>query len=146
MKRDQKPESITEAEALAALGTIANARAAGGVKHKQTADALRTVLAFIRQAPTRARHDAATARAARLVATLDTHTSPESVLGLPRGATRRQIVSAFRNQARACHPDRCAQHGLSFEAATERFKRLTTAYRAAIGKHRRRASKTGGAR
>lgn len=54
--------------------------------------------------------------------------SPYAVLGVAPGATARELLSAFRRLALACHPDRCAFHGLSRDDATERFKALTAAY------------------
>jgi len=54
--------------------------------------------------------------------------SPYAILGVARTATGKEIVSAFRRAALACHPDRCAVHGLSPDVATERFKALTAAF------------------
>lgn len=53
--------------------------------------------------------------------------SAEAVLGLVAGATRSAIRKAYRVRAFACHPDRCALHGLPVAQATEKFKRLTAA-------------------
>ena len=54
--------------------------------------------------------------------------SPEMLLGVSWPTTARALLSAFRAQSMACHPDRCAIHGLTPAVATERFKRLTAAY------------------
>lgn len=54
--------------------------------------------------------------------------SPEAILGVRLGASWTEIKSAYRKAAYACHPDRCAVHGLSAAVATERFKRLLAAF------------------
>jgi DnaJ-domain-containing protein 1 len=54
--------------------------------------------------------------------------TPREILGVGLGATWSEIVSAFRRLAMACHPDRVAVTGMTVEAATEQFKRVSAAY------------------
>ena len=54
--------------------------------------------------------------------------TPESILGIATGVAWSAVVSAYRACALACHPDRCASHGLPLATATERFKRLVAAF------------------
>lgn len=63
--------------------------------------------------------------------------TPEGVLGIDAGATWPVIQSAYRKAVMACHPDRCAVHGLSVAVATERFKIVTAAFVKLKAKHRR---------
>lgn len=55
------------------------------------------------------------------------HRSPEEILGVAMGASWMVIAVAYRRQAMACHPDRCAIHGLPVDVATRRFQVLTAA-------------------
>lgn len=65
----------------------------------------------------------------------DRKLTPWDVLGLKPGATAAQLKAAYREKALACHPDRCAVHGLTLEAATEQFKRLLAAYTVLAGRY-----------
>jgi hypothetical protein len=54
--------------------------------------------------------------------------TPRGILGVGASATWAEIKKAYRAMAQACHPDLCSQHGLTVEAATEAFKRISAAY------------------
>lgn len=54
--------------------------------------------------------------------------TPEEMLGTVVGASWTVILSAFRATLRDCHPDRCTEHGLSYDVATERTKLVIAAY------------------
>lgn len=57
-----------------------------------------------------------------------TDNTPAQILGVSETATIADIRKAYLKKSMACHPDRCAIHGLSVEEATERFKELNAAY------------------
>lgn len=63
--------------------------------------------------------------------------SPEHILGVLKTATMAELVKAYRAKAMLCHPDRCAFHGLSIDAATERFKLLFGAFTILSAKRRK---------
>lgn len=54
--------------------------------------------------------------------------TPYDILGIDRTASLAQVKDAYRAQALACHPDRCAVHGLTEAEATEQFKAVLAAY------------------
>jgi DnaJ-domain-containing protein 1 len=61
--------------------------------------------------------------------------SPEAILGVGPAVTALELLRAYRAASMACHPDRCAVHGLTVEAATERFKQVTAAYTVLKARH-----------
>ena len=54
--------------------------------------------------------------------------TPRGILGVSAKALWPEIKVAYRKRAMECHPDLCAQHGLSVNAATASFKKLTAAF------------------
>jgi DnaJ-domain-containing protein 1 len=54
--------------------------------------------------------------------------TPRGILGVGPKATWEDVRKAYRAKSMACHPDLCSQHGLTPEAATAAFKKLTAAY------------------
>ena len=54
--------------------------------------------------------------------------TPRGILGVGLKATWEEIKKAYRAKSRLCHPDLCQTHGLTVEAATEAFKRLSAAF------------------
>jgi len=49
---------------------------------------------------------------------------PRDVLGVPTGASRREVAEAYRRHALRHHPDRGGDRA-AFEAGTEAYRRLT---------------------
>jgi hypothetical protein len=54
--------------------------------------------------------------------------TPRGILGVGPKATWAEIKTAYRTKSMLCHPDLCAQHGMTVQAATEAFKKLTAAF------------------
>ena len=54
--------------------------------------------------------------------------TPRGILGVGLKATWDEIKKAYRAAAMLCHPDLCASHGLTKEAAEAAFKRLEAAF------------------
>ena len=54
--------------------------------------------------------------------------TPYDILGVGIKATKKEILSAYRRLAMACHPDRIVINKMTYEEATEKFKVLTAAY------------------
>ena len=54
--------------------------------------------------------------------------TPRGILGVGLKATWEEVKKAYRAKAMLCHPDLCGTHGMTVQAATNAFKKLSAAF------------------
>jgi DnaJ-class molecular chaperone len=54
--------------------------------------------------------------------------TPRQILGVSKGCTWRDVVSAFRKRSMETHPDRCIVNKMNKAQAEEAFKKVSAAY------------------